>query len=158
MPLFSTAILPILPLLLLGAEEPAPRTGPTAPPTNGTSIIVGGKPYDVGRSVVLWSDPEGFDGYQKRCIDKTGGCCEVESDRYGRRPGLDKPTLEGLQKIIEAKVAGEEIVTPEAEAPPKVVNLMEALKKSLDAVSTTKKKPAKAEVKVAQPAAKRKRA
>src|SRR6185436_2144038 len=51
---------------------------------------------------------------------------------------------EGLQKIIEAKVAGEEIVTPEAEAPPKVVNLMEALKKSLDAVSTTKKKPAKA--------------
>jgi hypothetical protein len=35
---------------------------------------------------------------------------------------------------------------------------MEALKKSLDAVSTTKKKPAKAAVAVAQPAAKRKRA
>jgi non-homologous end joining protein Ku len=52
-------------------------------------------------------------------------------------------------------VAGEEIVTPEAEAPPKVVNLMEALKKSLDAVSTTKKKPAKAEVKA--PAAAQKR-
>ena len=63
---------------------------------------------------------------------------------------------EGLQKIIEAKVAGEEIVTPEAEAPPKVVNLMEALKKSLDAVSTTKKKPAKAAV--SAPAQKRKRA
>jgi non-homologous end joining protein Ku len=28
--------------------------------------------------------------------------------------------------------------------PPKVVNLMEALRKSLDSVSTTKKKPAKA--------------
>jgi DNA end-binding protein Ku len=63
---------------------------------------------------------------------------------------------EGLQRIIDAKVTGEEIVATSAEAPPKVVNLMEALKKSLEAVSTTKKKPAKAAV--AQPAAKRKRA
>jgi DNA end-binding protein Ku len=63
---------------------------------------------------------------------------------------------EGLQRIIDAKIAGEEIVAPVAEAPPRVVNLMEALKKSLDAVSTAKKKPAKAAV--AQPAAKRKRA
>src|SRR5215813_10873479 len=51
---------------------------------------------------------------------------------------------EGLQKIIDAKIAGEEIVAPSVEAPPKVVNLMEALKKSLDAVSSQKKKPAKA--------------
>src|SRR6202140_2186607 len=65
---------------------------------------------------------------------------------------------EGLQRIIEAKIAGEEIVAPSAEAPAKGVNLMEALKKSLDAVSATKKKPAKAAVAVAQPAAKRKRA
>jgi len=66
---------------------------------------------------------------------------------------------EGLQKIIDAKIAGEEIVAaPEAEAPPRVVNLMEALKKSLDAVSTGKKKPAKAESAKAAPAAKRKRA
>ena len=63
---------------------------------------------------------------------------------------------EGLQRIIEAKIAGEEIVAPAIETPTRVVNLMEALKKSLDAVSTTKKKPAKAAV--AQPAAKRKRA
>src|SRR3954462_1351639 len=48
---------------------------------------------------------------------------------------------EGLQKIIDAKVAGEEIVAPSAETPPKVVNLMEALKKSLDAVSASRKKP-----------------
>ena len=34
---------------------------------------------------------------------------------------------EGLQRIIDAKIAGEEIVAPEVEAPPKVVNLMEAL-------------------------------
>jgi DNA end-binding protein Ku len=63
---------------------------------------------------------------------------------------------EGLQRIIDAKIAGEEIVAPNVEAPPKVVNLMEALKKSLDAVSATKKRPAKAAM--AKPAAKRKRA
>jgi DNA end-binding protein Ku len=53
---------------------------------------------------------------------------------------------EGLREIIEAKIAGEEIVAPEVAEPPKVVNLMEALRKSLDSVSTTKKKPAKADV------------
>src|SRR5262245_65626177 len=67
---------------------------------------------------------------------------------------------EGLQRIIDAKIAGEEIVAPATEAPPRVVNLMEALKKSLDSVSATKKKPAK--VAAAKPAAsaekKRKRA
>jgi DNA end-binding protein Ku len=53
---------------------------------------------------------------------------------------------EGLQKIIDAKIAGEEIVAPEVEMPPKVVNLMEALRKSLDTVSTDKKKSAKADL------------
>jgi DNA end-binding protein Ku len=51
---------------------------------------------------------------------------------------------EGLQAIIDAKIAGQEIVAPSLEAPPKVVNLMEALRKSLDTVSATKKRPAKA--------------
>ena len=50
---------------------------------------------------------------------------------------------DGLMKIIEAKIAGEEVVAPEVEAPPKVVNLMEALRKSLDSVSAAQKKPAK---------------
>jgi DNA end-binding protein Ku len=63
---------------------------------------------------------------------------------------------EGLKAIIDAKIAGQEIVAPVAEAPPKVVNLMEALKKSLDAVSAQKKRPAKAVTE--KPAAKRKRA
>src|SRR5213079_1407109 len=63
---------------------------------------------------------------------------------------------EGLQRIIDAKIAGEQIVAPAAEAPPRVVNLMDALKKSLDAVSSGKKKPARAEVEKA--ALKRKRA
>jgi DNA end-binding protein Ku len=64
---------------------------------------------------------------------------------------------EGLQQIIDAKIAGEEIVAPTVEAPPRVVNLMDALKKSLDAVSTGKKKTAKA-VAEKPVAAKRKRA
>jgi len=52
---------------------------------------------------------------------------------------------EGLRAIIDAKVAGEEIVEPaDVEAPAKVVDLMEALRKSLDQVSTGKKKTAKA--------------
>jgi DNA end-binding protein Ku len=52
----------------------------------------------------------------------------------------------GLQRVIDAKIAGEETVTPPGEAPAKVVNLMEALKKSLDAVSAGKKRPARAEI------------
>jgi DNA end-binding protein Ku len=54
--------------------------------------------------------------------------------------------VEGLQKLIEAKIAGEEIVAPAAPTAPRVVNLMDALKKSLDAVSAGKKKTAKASV------------
>ena len=53
---------------------------------------------------------------------------------------------EQLRKIIDKKIAGEEIVAPTEEAPPKVVDLMEALKKSLDRVSTTKKSTAKADL------------
>jgi DNA end-binding protein Ku len=53
---------------------------------------------------------------------------------------------EGLQKIIDAKIAGEEVVAPATEMPPKVVNLMEALRKSLDSVSGQKKKAAQAEL------------
>jgi DNA end-binding protein Ku len=65
---------------------------------------------------------------------------------------------EGLQRIIEAKIAGEEIVAPSIETPTKVVNLMDALRKSLDSVSATKKKPAKVAMPKPAAAAKRKRA
>ncbi|MBA3271918.1 MAG: Ku protein [Acidobacteria bacterium] len=63
---------------------------------------------------------------------------------------------EGLQKIIDAKVAGEEFVAPAEEAPPKVVDLMEALRRSLDQVSAGKKKTAIANV--AKPVAKKRKA
>ena len=62
----------------------------------------------------------------------------------------------GLQTIIDAKIAGQDVVATTTEAPPKVVNLMDALKKSLDAVSAGKKRPVKAIV--AKAPAKRKRA
>ena len=67
---------------------------------------------------------------------------------------------EGLQEIIDAKIAGREVVAPEVEEPPKVVNLMEALRRSLDRVSDKKKAPAKAIVANGKAAAvpKRKRA
>jgi DNA end-binding protein Ku len=50
---------------------------------------------------------------------------------------------EELQRIIDAKIAGEEVVATVEETPPKVVNLMDALRQSLDRVSTGKKKTAK---------------
>jgi len=53
---------------------------------------------------------------------------------------------EELQRIIDAKIAGEEVVASEEQAPPKVVNLMDALRQSLDRVSTEKKKAAKADI------------
>jgi len=54
---------------------------------------------------------------------------------------------DGLRQIIDAKIEGREIVAPEVEAPPKVVNLMEALRKSLDSISASKKKPPRVETK-----------
>jgi DNA end-binding protein Ku len=53
---------------------------------------------------------------------------------------------EELQRIIDAKIAGEEVVATTEETPPKVVNLMDALRQSLDRVSNQKKKSAKAEI------------
>lgn len=50
---------------------------------------------------------------------------------------------EELQRIIDAKVAGEEVTATVEETPPNVVNLMDALRQSLDRVSTGKKKTAK---------------
>jgi DNA end-binding protein Ku len=48
-----------------------------------------------------------------------------------------------LRRIIEAKIAGQEVSVAPEEAPPKVVNLMDALRESLERVSATKKRTAK---------------
>lgn len=63
-----------------------------------------------------------------------------------------------LRKIIDAKIAGEEVVTSEEEAPANVVDLMDALRKSLDSVSQSKKKAAKATKVARTTTRKRKRA
>jgi DNA end-binding protein Ku len=60
---------------------------------------------------------------------------------------------EGLREIIDAKVEGREVVAPEVEEAPKVVNLMEALRKSLDNISATKKKAAPAQARASKAAA-----
>jgi DNA end-binding protein Ku len=60
---------------------------------------------------------------------------------------------QGLREIIDAKIEGREIVMQEEAAPPKVVNLMDALRKSLDSI---KKKPTPAPARL--PAAQKKRA
>ena len=65
---------------------------------------------------------------------------------------------EELQRIIDAKIAGEEVVATAEETPPKVVNLMDALRQSLDRVSSGKKKAAKAEIEKPAKAAPKKRA
>src|SRR5436309_119033 len=63
----------------------------------------------------------------------------------------------GLREIIDAKIEGREVVTPEIEAPPKVVNLMEALRKSLDTISSSKKTAAPV-TRMPAPSAQKKRA
>ena len=57
---------------------------------------------------------------------------------------------EGLRKIIDAKIAGEEFIAPDVQEPARVVDLMDALRKSLDSVSAEKKKPVKADLKKAR--------
>jgi DNA end-binding protein Ku len=75
---------------------------------------------------------------------ETGGDLTQYKDEY----------QDGLRKVIDAKVAGEDIAEPAEEAPPKVVNLMEALRQSLERVSTTKKKSARIEAAKAKSGAK----
>lgn len=69
---------------------------------------------------------------------------------------------EELRKLIDSKIDGKEFVAPIEETPQKVVNLMEALRKSLDSISASKKKPAQVETPLedarSRPAKKRARA
>ncbi|MDB4980437.1 MAG: N-acetylmuramyl-L-alanine amidase, negative regulator of AmpC, AmpD [Myxococcales bacterium] len=71
---------------------------------NGTSIVIAGQSFDVGRPVVLWSDPQGFDAYQTRCIDQTGGCCDGSSPRFGARKGVGERSLPELREAISQLV------------------------------------------------------
>jgi non-homologous end joining protein Ku len=63
-----------------------------------------------------------------------------------------------LRSVIDAKIEGEEFVVKEEEAPTKVVGLMAALRKRLDSVSASKKKPARSAAARKSTRAKRKQA
>lgn len=52
--------------------------------------------------------------------------------------------VEGLRKVIDDKIAGREVVGPPAPEAPRVVNLAEALRQSLETLQRAKKTPAKA--------------
>ena len=65
---------------------------------------------------------------------------------------------EELRGMIDAKIAGREVMAPAEETPPKVVNLVDALGKSLDSVSDARKKPAAGERMPARATTRRKRA
>src|SRR5678815_2545103 len=75
---------------------------------------------------------------------ETGGDLTQYKDEY----------QEQLRTMIDAKVEGKEVVGPAEEAPPKVVNLMEALRQSLERVSSGKKRIARVADGSAQKAAK----
>jgi N-acetylmuramoyl-L-alanine amidase len=98
------SLIPLIILTFLStAEPPVPPTSTAPVPpgaSRGTTIIAAGQAFDVGRTVVLWNDEQGFNGYEKRCFDQTGGCCDFDSDRYGTRKGLTKRTVENLQAIV----------------------------------------------------------
>jgi N-acetylmuramoyl-L-alanine amidase len=80
----------------------APAGQPPAAPAS--AIVVAGQPFDVGRPVVLWKDPQGFDAYQLRCIDQHGGCCDGDSKRYGARKGLTSESVDELQDVVSQLV------------------------------------------------------
>jgi DNA end-binding protein Ku len=52
--------------------------------------------------------------------------------------------VEGLRKVIDDKIAGREVAGPPAPVAPRVVNLADALRRSLETLQRTKKAPAKA--------------
>src|SRR5262249_4666236 len=82
--------------------------------------------------------PETVKAGEVKLAQQVIGTFEGDLDFQGYRDEYQ----DGLREIIDAKIEGREIVAAEIEAPPKVVNLMEALRKSLDSISASKKKPA----------------
>src|SRR3954467_11029568 len=137
----------------------------------GREYLVAVKPHD--RGLVMYTlhhaaEIRGMDGIDElKTIPTKGRPEEVQLAKQVIGTFAKKLDLadyrdeyrEGLQKIIDAKIAGEEVAEPAVEAPPKVVNLMEALRKSLDSASAQAKKQAKADLpkKVAKGEAKKKR-
>jgi N-acetyl-anhydromuramyl-L-alanine amidase AmpD len=75
----------------------------------GTAIMVAGAPVEVGRPVVLWNDPEGFDGYAQHCVEQAPAqsqstCCARTFPRYSARAGLAARTPTALAQLVSQLV------------------------------------------------------
>src|SRR5688500_10258204 len=70
----------------------------------GTAILVAGERVEIGKRVVLFSDPGWFDGFAERCIDpdaaRKSSCCRRAFKRYSARPGLRARTALALGERI----------------------------------------------------------
>lgn len=101
-PVLAGAVLVALAVVAMGLARPG------AARAAGTAIVVAGQPVEVGRPVVLWSDPEGFDGYARTCLEAraidTSPCCRRQFRRYSARKGLTARTLEGLRAQLRQVV------------------------------------------------------
>ena len=79
-----------------------------APASAGTSIVVAGQSFDVGRPVVLWNEPEGFDGYATSCIEPraiaSSPCCRESKRRYADRKGMQGRSLASLKAVVRQVV------------------------------------------------------
>jgi N-acetyl-anhydromuramyl-L-alanine amidase AmpD len=102
------AIGPARPLVILAAAVAAIGVWRPAPAAAGTALMVAGQPVEVGRPVVLWSDPEGFNGYLKTCIEAhtagTSQCCHTPFYRFSPRKELPERTLASLQSVVHQVV------------------------------------------------------
>jgi len=125
-----------------GATSSDPQITPLANSHDGTAAFGLGGGTSGGAPALL---PTGHLSDASAEVQKLTDSAQITQTREAR-------------EATPFEIAGEEVVAPSVDAPPKVVNLMEALKKSLDAVSTAKKRPAKASVPKATAVAKRKRA
>jgi len=78
--------------------------GPLLALVTGTSILVAGRPVEVGRPVVLWNEAEGFDGYAESCVEASyaakSKCCQAPFKRYGQRRGMKDRSMESLKKQV----------------------------------------------------------
>jgi len=65
---------------------------------------------------------------------------QLSDEKFNFGAYKDKYDVE-LEKLIQAKVAGEEVISAPTEEAPQVINLMEALQKSLDAAKSKARPP-----------------
>src|SRR5262249_12245431 len=76
-------------------------------------------------------------------LELTKTLIDASTERKFDFSRLKDPYTEKLRQLIEAKVAGKEIVAPPPSEPTHVINLMDALKKSVADLQKTEKPPPK---------------